>query len=171
MGLVGEEWGENEEGEWMRGQFDEYGIRFRYPRDWELEVESDEFRTSVTLSAPDGLAFALVRLDEGCPDPEELAEEALDAIRAEYPELEASLATETIDGHEAVGYDGEFFSLDMVNGCAIRCFRTARRTVLVFGQWSEVEEDEPSELIRAIGRTIEETDGFVWPAGGGEEED
>src|SRR5207302_3445412 len=46
-------------------------------------------------------------------------------------------ALETINGHRAVGHDVEFISLDMTNSCTIRCFRTPRRTVLLFGQWSE----------------------------------
>ena len=51
----------------------------------------------------------------------------------------------------------EFISLDVPNTCAIRCFRTPRRTVLVFAQWSELEADDPETQIRAVLRSLSET--------------
>ena len=143
----------------MTGTFDDHGIRFEYPEDWELEVTDDGPVTTVSLQSPAGVAFALVTLDESCPAPAELADEALEAMRDEYPELDVAPALETISGYPAVGHDIEFISLDMTNTCAIRCFRTERRTVLVFGQWSDLEEGETGVVLDAVRRTIEETDG------------
>jgi hypothetical protein len=142
----------------MTGIYDEGGIRFEYPEDWEVEVTDDGPVVTVSLQAPSGLAFALVRTDEECPAPAELADEALAALRAEYDNLDAAPALETIDGHRAVGHDVEFISLDMTNACAIRCFRTPRRTVLVFGQWSDIEDEDAEGQIRRIRRSIEETE-------------
>ena len=87
-----------------------------------------------------------------------MADEALTAMREEYPNLDATPALETINSHNAVGHDVEFISLDMTNTCAIRCFRTPRRTVLVFGQWSDLDENS-EDLIRDVRRSLEETDG------------
>lgn len=142
----------------MTGIYDNQGIRFEYPEDWELE-ESDEgpVRT-VSIQKPGGLAFAFVTVDDTCPAPAEVADEALSAMREEYPGLDAAPALETIDGHRAVGHDVEFISLDMTNTCAIRCFRTPRRTVLVFGQWSDLDAEESELVIRGVRRTLEETD-------------
>ena len=66
-----------------------------------------------------------------------------------------------IGGHRAEGFDLEFFSVDMLNACAIRAFRTPLRTVLVFGQWSaaDVDEEEPEESVRGVMRSLEETEG------------
>ena len=83
--------------------------------------------TTVALQSPGGLAFALVTTDDSRPAPAEVADEALTAMREEYPNLDATPALETINGHNAVGHDVEFISLDMTNTCAIRCFRTPRR--------------------------------------------
>jgi hypothetical protein len=142
----------------MTGIFDDRGVRFEYPADWELEVTDDGPRTTVALQSPGGLAFAMVTLDETRPAPAELADEALAAMRDEYPGLDAAPALETIDGHRAVGHDLEFFSLDLVHSCAIRCFRTPRRTVLVFGQWSDLDGDDPEARLRAVRGSLEETD-------------
>ncbi len=142
----------------MSAVFDDHGIRFDYPHDWEIEADDDGPRTTVTLQSSAGPAFALVTVDESRPDPSEMADEALAALRDEYPTLDAEPASEMIDGHPAVGHDAEFISLDMTNTCAIRCFRTPRRTVFVLSQWSDLEEDDPGARLEALRRSLEETD-------------
>jgi hypothetical protein len=142
----------------MIGIYDDHGIRFEYPLDWELEISDDGPRTAVTVQSPAGLAFAIVTVDESRPAPADLADEALAAMRAEYPSLDAAPAIETIDGHRAVGHDLEFISLDMINSCSIRAYRTPRRTVLVFVQWSDLASEESESLLQAVRRSVEETD-------------
>ena len=136
--------------------YEGHGVRFAYPADWDIEETDEGEAVTVEVQAPGGLAFALVRTDESCPDPASVADEVLEAMREEYPDLEAAPAMETIDGHHATGYDVEFFSLDLTNGAAIRAFRTPERTVLVFGQWSDVGSDDFPDLIRGVVRSVEE---------------
>jgi hypothetical protein len=138
--------------------YDDHGIRFEYPGDWEIEVTDDGPLTTVAIQAPSGLAFALVTVDDDCPAPAEVADQALDALREEYPVLDAVPALESINGHRAVGHDVEFISLDMTNSCTIRCFRTPRRTVLLFGQWSDLVGEECESTLGAVRRSFEETD-------------
>ncbi len=142
----------------MFEMFDDRGIRFTYPLGWEVEVIDDGQTMTASVQAPGGLAFAIVRLDESCPAPAEVADQALEAMREEYPLLDASPALETIDGHHAVGHDIEFISLDLTNTCAIRCFRTPRRTVLALGQWSDLEDEDSESLVHGVWRSLEETD-------------
>jgi len=142
----------------MVGIFDEFGIRFEYPMDWELEVDDDGTRQVISLQSPENPAFLMVTLDEDRPPPAEVADEALAAMQAEYPDLEARPVLEVLDGHRAVGHDLDFFSLDLASSCAIRCFRTPRRTVLIFAQWTDVDDDEAEAQIRTLRRTLEETD-------------
>jgi len=82
----------------------------------------------------------------------------LTAANQWLPDLDAIPALETIDGHRAVGHDVEFISLDMTNTCAIRCFRTPRRTVLVFSQWSDLDAEENEALIQGVWRSFGESD-------------
>lgn len=138
--------------------FEDHGIRFEYPEDWEIEIDEDGPVTTVSLNAPDGLAFSMVTVDEDRPAPAGLVDEALGAMREEYPTLDAAPALETIAGHRAVGFDVEFISLDLTNACTIRCFRTERRTVLLFGQWSDIEDEEVAAVLVAVRRSFEETD-------------
>jgi hypothetical protein len=142
----------------MTSTFDDRGIRFRYPEDWELEVTDEGQVTTVAVHSPGGLAFALVTVDEERPAPTDVADQALEAMREEYPGLDAVPARETIAGHPAIGHDVEFISLDLANACAIRCFRTNRRTVLLFGQWSDLEGEDTGTVLAAVRGSVEETD-------------
>ena len=51
----------------MTGIYEDHGIRFEYPGDWELEVTDDGPVTTVALQSPGGLAFALVTTDDSRP--------------------------------------------------------------------------------------------------------
>jgi hypothetical protein len=142
--------------------YEGHGLRFAYPADWALEETDEDEVATVEVQAPGGLAFALVRSDETSPDPAGVADEVLEALRQDYPDLDVSPAMENIAGHHATGYDVEFFSLDFTNGASIRCFRTPDRTVLVFGQWSDLGDESLPDLIRGISRSLEATE-EDWP--------
>ncbi len=136
----------------------DHGIQFQYPDDWEVEEVDDGHLTTITVNATDGVAFALLTIDTDRPSPVEMANLALQAMRDEYPALDADAVRETIGGHPAVGHDVEFLSLDLTNACAIRAFRTASRSVLIFCQWSDVEDPEIADLLTALRRSVTETD-------------
>jgi hypothetical protein len=136
--------------------YEDHGVHFEYPSSWSLEVTEEGPVTTVDLQHPGGIAFVLVRTDEERPDPADLADQALEAMREEYPDLDAFPAMETLDEYRAIGHDVEFFSLDITNSARIRSFRSARHTVLVFGQWSDLGEDDLGELVGDVFRSLEE---------------
>jgi hypothetical protein len=138
--------------------WDDHGVRFDYPAGWELDANADIPRVSITLQASQEPAFALLTFDTEAPDPRELVDEALAAMTAEYPSLDMKPVEEPIDGHPAVGYDLEFLSLDMTSFCLIRGFRTPRRTVLLFAQWSELDGDTIATQFRELVSSLQETD-------------
>ncbi|MGE3821190.1 MAG: hypothetical protein AB7I30_17390 [Isosphaeraceae bacterium] len=142
----------------MTETFEDCGIHFRYPDDWELDVTEEGAVTTIALHSTTGPAFALVTLDENRHDPSEIVNQALEVLQEEYPGLDSTPAREMIGGYKAMGHDVEFFSLDMMSTCAIRCFRTHRRTVLLFGQWSDLEGEETGEVLADLRRSFEETD-------------
>jgi hypothetical protein len=142
----------------MFGIYDDHGIRFEYPPTWEIDVSDDGPRIAVTVQSPDGPAFSLITLDTTRPGVNELVEEALMALREEYPSLDARPSHESIDGQETIGHDIEFVSLDMINVCAIRAYRSPRRTIFIMAQWSDVEGSDPESVCMAIRASFEETD-------------
>jgi hypothetical protein len=136
--------------------YEDHGVRFEYPSDWVVEVTDEDDVTTVDLQHPEGVAFVLVRTDETCSDPEETADLALEAMREEYPELDDTPVMETLGEHVVTGHDVEFFALDVPNAACIRCFRTPRRTVLCFGQWSDLGGDALPDVVRGVFRSLEE---------------
>lgn len=141
--------------------FHDHGVRFQYPSAWELEESEDGSRTMLSVQSPDGLSFVLITLDSDRPAVSEMVDEAVLAMREEYPDLDSVPAVEELGGYRAVGEDLEFSSLDLLNGCAVRGFRTPNRTILIFGQWAAVDldDDEPEQLVRIVRMSLVETDG------------
>jgi hypothetical protein len=136
--------------------YEDHGVRFEYPSDWVVEVTDEDEVTTVDLQHPEGVAFVLVRIDETCSDPEETCDMALEAMREEYPELDDTPVMETLGEHVVTGHDVEFFALDVPNAASIRCFRTPRRTVLLFGQWSDLGGESVADTVRGVFRSLEE---------------
>ena len=142
----------------MTGIYDDQGIRFVFPVGWEVDATDGGAVSTIAVQSPDGPSFLFVTLDATRPEPKFIADQALEAMREEYPTLEAISIGELINGHPAFGHDIDFISLDLANSCAIRCYRTPRRTVLFFGQWSDLESDTAEDVMLAVRRSIEETD-------------
>src|SRR5262249_23814908 len=88
----------------MTKLFNEDGVSFRYPADWTLEREDGEHGWTVSLQSPD-TAFAVISCDEKMPETEEVAEAVLEALQADYPDLEAEPCVDTLAGRMAVGHD------------------------------------------------------------------
>jgi hypothetical protein len=138
----------------MISEFDDDGIRFRYPQTWRLEREENEPGWSVSLQSP-GTAFLLLSLDEETPSVDQVAETALAALREDYPDLEADDCVDSVAGQPAVGHDIRFFSFDLTNTCWTRSFYSPRGTFLVLCQTSDLEPETHEPILRAICASLQ----------------
>jgi len=141
----------------MVAQFDEDGIRFRYPENWRLERENSENGWTVCVQSPD-TAFLVVTLDEDMPSTERMAQTALEALRAEYPDLEADECTDSLAGQPAIGHEIHFISLDLTNTGWTRSFYSGRGTVLVMWEANDLELERNEPVLRAICTSLEVDD-------------
>lgn len=130
----------------MPARFNSLGISFQYPENWTLD-DSDAIlgRHSVTVISPGG-AFWTVAIHSGSADPGKLAAAAVEAMRQEYEGLEAQEISETVAGHELLGYNLAFYCLDLTNTAQIRSLRIAQSTYTVFYQ----AEDREFEKLEAV---------------------
>ena len=112
--------------------------------------------TTVEVQAPGGLAFALVRTDESCPDPAGVADEVLEAMREEYPDLDATPAMERHRGSPRHRVRRRVLLARRHQRRDHPLLPHPRRTVLVFGQWSDIDDDRAADLVRNIFRSVEE---------------
>jgi hypothetical protein len=133
----------------MSRTFQEDGVSFTYPDSWRLEREETENGWTATLQSP-GTAFLTVTFDGDMPPTEEMAEAALEALRSEYPGLEASPKIDTLAGQMAIGHDIQFFSFDLTNSCWTRSLYADAGTLLVLCQTSDLELEEYEPVLRAI---------------------
>jgi hypothetical protein len=140
------------------GLYEDHGIRFEYPSEWTVEVTDNGPLTTVNLEHPGGVAFVIVTSDDSCPDPGEVADTILEALREEYAELEDDPFEQVVNERLVSGYDVQFFALDLSNTARIRSFRTFTRTITIYGQWSDLVEAEASDLAETIIRSVEDSE-------------
>jgi len=137
----------------MAARFDENGVHFLYPENWEIEREEYENGWSVSVLSPE-TAFLTLSYHENASDFGRLADTALDALREDYPDLESEPRTDTLAGQPSVGHDVRFFSFDLTNtpwGRAIPCELGA---LLVLCQINDLELDRNEAVLRAICASI-----------------
>jgi hypothetical protein len=133
----------------MAREFREGGISFRYPEGWRLEREDSDGGWTVSLESP-GTAFLVLSCDRNRPTPAEVAQTALEALRSEYPGLEADARVESLAGQMAVGHDINFISLDLTNTCWTRSLDSGAGTLLIMCQANDLELDSYGPVLRAI---------------------
>jgi hypothetical protein len=141
----------------MAAQFDEGGIRFRYPENWRLEREENDAGWTVSVQSPD-TAFMLISLREDMPSTDRMAATALEALREDYPDLEADDCVDSVAGQPAVGHDIRFFSFDLTNTCWTRSFYSSGGTVLVLCQSNDLELEKNEPILRAMCASLEVDD-------------
>ncbi|MBM3992784.1 MAG: hypothetical protein FJ303_01300 [Planctomycetes bacterium] len=134
-------------------QFQADGIRFQYPTSWRLTREEAESGWNVTVQSP-STAFFLLTLDTDMPQVEQVAETVLEALRSEYPGLEAETALESIAGQPALGHDIRFFSLDLTNTCRTRVLYSEAGTILLMCQANDLDLDDVEPVFRAICASV-----------------
>jgi hypothetical protein len=141
----------------MVAEFAEGGIRFKYPENWRLQRQADASGWTASLQSP-RTAYFLLSLNKARPSATELAETALEAMRDDYPDLEASAEVDVIAGRRAVGHDINFFCLDLTNTCWTRSFSTPQGTVLVMWSITDLELDALGPVLHAICASVQVED-------------
>ncbi len=141
----------------MVTQFQEEGVRFRYPDQWKLEREETEEGWTVHLQSPE-TAFMLICLRTDLPTVEELAESALDALRQEYQDVEFEETEGTLAGQPAVGHEIRFFSFDLTNTCWTHSLYCEAGTLLLMCQTNDLELETHGPVMRAICASLEVDD-------------
>jgi hypothetical protein len=138
----------------MLQRFEHEGISFQYPAYWQLEQEPNDSGWSVSLQSP-GTAFLFLSCDDTMPTTEDVAETALEALKEEYPDLEAEPRLEKVAGQMAIGHDVQFFQFDLTNSCWTRSFYSGAGTALLMCQVSDVEEETYGPMLRAICASLQ----------------
>jgi hypothetical protein len=134
--------------------FEKNGIRFRYPDFWTSEIEDSDAGWTASLASP-ATAFIVLSLHLEEDDPSRLADTALAAMRESYLDLEADPVMETIAGQPAIGFDVNFFTLDLTNTCWIRSLQVPEGCLLILSQCTDGEIETNGAVLKAIQTSLE----------------
>jgi hypothetical protein len=129
--------------------FEEDGVRFQYPDNWQLTREEADSGWTVSVQSQE-TAFFLIAFDKTMPEIGQVTTTVLETLRADYPELEAEDALESIAKQPALGHDITFFSLDLTNTCHTRSFYSEAGTILLMWQANDLELDAVEPIFKAI---------------------
>lgn len=134
----------------MPAEFHKLGLAFQYPENWTLD-EQDALagRESVTVVSPGG-AFWSVSIHPPGTDPQKLAKAAVKAMREEYTDLEAEAVHDSIAGRPLVGYELNFYYLDLTNTAEIRCLAMEQATYSIFCQAEDREYAQARPVFLAM---------------------
>jgi len=98
----------------MPAIFDDFGVRFMYPDNWELaERTAGEESVGVTIESPDGTFFAFNRYANQS-SPASLMDQVEQAMRAEYEELEVTQTDSSDREPGELARDLQFYYLDLL---------------------------------------------------------
>jgi hypothetical protein len=139
----------------MPASFDREGVSFAYPENWELDESPLDEGWSVAVQSPSpNTAFMVLSVHTERPTVQSVLDTALATLREDYADLESDPAEEEIAGRHARGLDVQFFSLDLVNNCWIRSFRTKTETILILCQASDLEFAAAEPVLRAMRASL-----------------
>ena len=112
---------------------------------------------TVTVQSP-GTAFLLVSLRPDADDPAQVADQTLEALKAEYPEIDATEATETIAGTMAIGFDVDFVAIDTTVIGRIRAVDAPDGPLLILTQCGDLDRSKHETALKSMIASLEMTD-------------
>lgn len=133
--------------------YDEHGVRFEYPDNWELSHEHHDDDFSVTLES-ETTAFWMLSVLHGRPIAEDVIEAALESFRSEYEPVDVYESEDRICMLPTVAKDVDFYELEMVNRASLRACESDSTTIFVLSQMSDTEREEVAPVLKAITESL-----------------
>ena len=134
----------------MPASYDRFGIHFDYPDNWEVDSSDEQGDpASVTVASPSG-AFWTVSIHPADADLSGLIDQVLCVLREEYDQLDVERVSQPLDDVELIGYDINFYCLDLISDATIRGFQTPRATYVMLCQAEDNEFQQFDLVFQAI---------------------
>lgn len=138
----------------MAAVYDRLGVRFVYPENWKLsEDEAIDWPRSVSVESPLG-AFWTVMIHPEETDLDEAVLETLEALKAEYEQVEIEEAEEEFADRPATGYDLQFFYLDLLITARVRGLQVGSQVIVVISQGEDRDFETLKEVFRAMTESL-----------------
>jgi hypothetical protein len=125
-----------------------------------VEEEDQQWPRRVTVQSPES-AFWELQAYPADTNPQRLADQALDAFRDEYEDVDYEIVSADLNDTQVVGYDLEFFCLDFLVTCQVRSFALGGQTLLLLCQAEGREFRQCQDEFESMSRSL-------FPAANGE---
>ena len=136
--------------------FNEYGISFEYPNDWELTKAVDESNGEIQISiAAVNSSFWLISLYFADILTEELYNQSVKVFQDEYPELDVYEIKTELCGKDCLGCDIEFVCSELINSAYLRLFQTELFTVFILYQGTDQDLETTLKDLEAITNSLD----------------
>ncbi|MEQ8854253.1 hypothetical protein [Gimesia sp.] len=136
--------------------FNEYGISFEYPDDWELTKQVDEEHGEIQISvSSEESSFWLISLYMVDIPPEELLNRSLEVFREEYEEVDVYKTDVKLAGKTCLARDLEFVCSELINSAFLRVFETDLFTAFVLYQGTDQELANTRKDLEAISASLD----------------
>ena len=138
----------------MTAVFDQHGVRFQYPQNWQLqESRSDNGALEVSVAAPSGAFWSLVVFDR-LADKQSLLEQIVASLDEQYDSLEKTPASDEIAGIPMSGYDIFFYCLDLLVTTHLRMADVGEYSLMLMYQAENREFDQQELVFQAITTSL-----------------
>lgn len=138
----------------MPALYEQHGIQFAYPENWQLlEPEGEPGLVDVTLQTPRG-GFWSVQVMPADVSPQDCLQQILDGLQEEYDDLEKETGECEFSGVQCQGYEVRFFCLDMLVEVRVWACQHSGRTVICHYQAEQTEFMEIEPVFRAIATSL-----------------
>ncbi|MCP3696933.1 MAG: hypothetical protein GY917_32375 [Planctomycetaceae bacterium] len=134
--------------------YQQNGIQFLYPDNWKIiDEQSVSNPPSVTLQSP-GTGYWSLTIYPDSYHPEQLAQEAVDAIQEEYGTVEIDPVTCNYGDQLASGYHMAFYCLDLIVNAQAMALRVGSQTVLFVYQAEDSEFRKLDPVFKALAVSV-----------------
>jgi len=138
----------------MPALYEQLGIRFEYPDNWVLDASEDQGSpASIAVTSPSG-AFWSVSIHPADEDLAALVDQVLAALHDVYQDLDAEAISQDFGPCESIGYDVDFYCLDLTSSAMIRAVRTPQGTYVVLCQAEDQDYQRFEPVFQAITTSL-----------------
>ena len=138
----------------MPTRYDNLGVRFQYPENWELISERGGFYPhEVSLASP-GTAMWTLNIYDAITAPEDVLDEVLSVLQGEFGEIESDRVDGEIEGVPIQRDEIDFFLREKIVHCESTVLQLGGRTLLILCQAEDREFAELAPVFHAMAASM-----------------
>ncbi len=141
----------------MVATYEGLGMKLLYPDNWQIDEATEESGAAgITLESPDGVFFSVNRYPQQ-DDPKYVLQQAVDAMRSEYSELEEDPLEDPDAWPSDASVELSFYYLDLLITTRILAIRDHQDVVLVQIQGESRDFDRLEPVFLAMMKSLRES--------------